>query len=142
MFSFSVVDEECVCKIVLSIGQGKATGLDSMPAKFLRDGIHQIKAPLTHIINLTIHHGEIPADLRMARVVPLHKKNSKTDVGNFRPVLVLSVISKVLERVIYNQLEVYLKENHLCYDHQSGFCPSFLTDMFDTLDRFHQETNE
>ena len=64
----------------------------------------------------------------MARVVPLYKKNDKTDLGNYRPVSVLSVVSKVVERVVYNQVESYLNDNKLLYELQSGFRPGYSTD--------------
>lgn len=127
-FSLSIVGEDTVSKILLGISSDKATGLDGLPARFLRDGAVHVIGPLTHIINLTIYHGEIPKDLKTARVVPLHKKKSKTEVGNYRPVSVLTVVSKVLERVIYNQVQDYLQQKELLYDYQSGFRPSFSTD--------------
>ena len=65
--------------------------------------------------------------MKNARVVPLYKKQSKTEPGNYRPVSILSVTSKILERIVYNQLEHYLKENNLLYKLQSGFRPSFST---------------
>ena len=64
----------------------------------------------------------------MARIVPLYKKNSKTNVGNYRPISVLSVISKVFEKVVFMQLSDYLSENGLLYEFQSGFRSSYSTD--------------
>ena len=58
----------------------------------------------------------------------IYKKNEKTSPGNYRPVSVLSIVSKVLERVAYNQLEKYLNSNNLIYNLQSGFRPGFSTD--------------
>ena len=86
-----------------------------------------IACPLAHIINLSLHSSQIPEDMKNARVVPLYKKQSKTEPGNYRPVSILSVTSKILERIVYNQLEHYLKENNLLYKLQSGFRPSFST---------------
>ena len=57
---------------------------------------------LSHIINLSIIQGIVPDELKLARVIPLFKKNIKTEVGNYRPLSTLSVISKVLERVVYD----------------------------------------
>ena len=65
--------------------------------------------------------------MKNARVVPLYKKQSKTEPGNYRPVSILSVTSKILERIVYNQLEHFLKEKNLLYKLQSGFRPSFST---------------
>ena len=60
----------------------------------------------------------MPDDLKTARVVPLFKKNDKTDVGNYRPVSILSTVSKIFERVIYDQLEEYLANKNVLYDYQ------------------------
>lgn len=53
----------------------------------------------------------MPEAKKIARVKPLYKKNSNLDVGNYRPVSILSIVSKILERSIYVQLESYLVEN-------------------------------
>lgn len=127
-FSFSVVGEGEVLKILLGIGRKKATGLDSLPARFISDGSRQIAWPLTHIINLSIHLSKVPREFKLARIVPLHKKNCKTEVGNYRPVSILPVISKVLERVVYNQFETYLSDHSLLYQFQSGFRAGYSTD--------------
>ena len=64
----------------------------------MRDSASVIACPLTHVINLSITQGVVPDDLKSARVVPLFKKNDKTEVGNYRPfVSILSIISKVLK---------------------------------------------
>ena len=106
----------------------KATGLDNIPAKFVTDASEIITSPLTHIINLSLSQGIMPDDLKNARVVPLHKKTSKTDVGNYRPVSVLNVISKVFERVVHDQLHQYMHDMNLLYEYQSGFHKSYSTD--------------
>ena len=88
--------------------------------------LHSIS--LTHIINLSITTGGIPDDFKMTRIVPLYKKNSKTHVGNYRPISVLSVIAKVFEKVVFMQLSDYLSKNRLLYEFQSGFRSSYSTD--------------
>ena len=71
-----------------------------MPAKFIKEAAPIIAKPLTHVINLSILSGEVPSDMKSARVVPIYKKNCKTEAGNYRPVSILSVVSKILERII------------------------------------------
>lgn len=56
-----------------------------------------------------------------ARVVPFFKKNDKTEVGNYHPVSILSVLPKTLEKLIYGQGEGYLSLKGLLYEYQSGF---------------------
>ena len=102
VFSLSIVSGDEIKKILHKMSSCKATGIDRIPAKFVKDGAEHICLPITHIINLSIHTNKIPNDLKTARVVPIYKKGSKTDPGNYRPVSVLSTISKVLEQVVYN----------------------------------------
>ena len=52
-------------------------------------------------------------NLSLKTVIPLYKKNSKLEPGNYRPVSILSTLSKILERAVHIQLEIYLKENDL-----------------------------
>jgi hypothetical protein len=127
-FILQLVTEEDITKMLLNINMGKATGLDNLPAKFLKDGSRFLAPPITHIINLTLHHGKIPQDIKDARVVPLYKKSDKTEPGNYRPVSVLTIVSKILERAVYDQVESYLKNNNLLYKLQSGFRSCFSTD--------------
>ena len=127
-FNLSQVNEETVLKHLETVNPGKATGLDNLPAKFIRDGPKHLAPPLTHIIHLSLHSGKVPDELKSARVSPIYKKNSKTDPGNYRPVSVLCIISKILQRVVYNQVESYLQSHTLLYEFQSGFRSAFSTD--------------
>ena len=120
-YSLSVVSESKVLKYLTALSVDKATGLDGIPSRFVRDSASIIVCPLTHIINLSIIQGVVTDDLKSARVVPLFKKNDKTEVGNYRPISILSIISKVVEKVVYDQIETYLDEKKLLYKFQSGF---------------------
>ena len=77
---------------------------------------------------MSIETGIVPDELKSAIVKPLFKKGSRLEVGNYRPVSLLCIISKVLERAIYVQLYDYLKSNQLFYEFQSGFRKSYSTD--------------
>ena len=105
----------------LCLSAKKATGLHGIPSRFVRDGASVIACPLTHVINLSLIQGVEPEDLKSARVVPLFKKNDKTEIGNYRPVSILTILSKVFERVVYDQVESYLNRKRLLYKFQSGF---------------------
>ena len=112
-FSFSLLSETEVCKMLKGLSPRKATGLDDLPARFIRDGAEGIAYPISYIINLSIKTGVVPDEMKTARVIPLYKKNSKLEPGNYRPVSILSTLSKILERAVHIQLEIYLKENDL-----------------------------
>ena len=127
-YSFSLVSENRVLGYLKNLSAKKATGLDGIPSRFVRDGASVIACPLTHVINLSLIQGVVPEDLKSARVVPLFKKNDKTEVGNYRPVSILTILSKVFERVVYDQMESYLNQKRLLYKFQSGFRSRFSTD--------------
>ena len=124
-FHFSTVSEEEIENLLNGLTASKVTGMDSLPARFLKDGAEVIACSLSHIINLSLHSSQIPEDMTNARVVPLYKKQGKTEPRNYRPASILSVTSKIFERIVYNQLEHYLKEKKLLYKLQSGFRPLF-----------------
>ena len=102
-------------KYLNSLGINKATGLDGIPSRFVRDCALIIACPFTHVIYLSLIQGIVPDDLKSARVVPLFKKSDKTEVGNYRPVSILMIISKVFERIVYDLVESYLDQKKLFY---------------------------
>ena len=127
-FSLNVVTDTEIEKLLKSLSVSKSTGCDKISAKFLKDSAEVIANPLAYIINLSLHTSTVPVDFKTARVVPLYKKGDRNCEGNYRPVSILPVVSKIMERVVYNQLSTYLNENNLIYDFQSGFRASFSTD--------------
>ena len=114
-YSFSIVSENKVLKYLNSLGINKATGLDDIPSRFVRYGASIIACPLTHVINLSLIQDVVLGDLKSARVVPLFGKSDKTEVDNYRPVSILTIISKVFERVAYVQVDSYLDQKTLLY---------------------------
>ena len=118
-FSFSVVDEKVVYKYLNSLNTSKAIGHDGISARFLKDGADIIATPITYIINLSLRLSQVPDDFKIAKVVPLYKKGDKNSEGNYRPVSILPVISKIFERVVHQQLSDYLTENSILYQNQS-----------------------
>ncbi len=127
-FKFSVVTEQETLKLLNSLNVAKATGCDNISARFLKDAASEIVCPLTHIMNLSLRMESVPSDFKQARVVPLFKKGNRNFEGNYRTVSIHPVISKILERIVHNQLSTYLQENKVIYQHQSGFRQGFSTE--------------
>ncbi|XP_071954198.1 uncharacterized protein [Antedon mediterranea] len=128
VFAFKEVNEQTVLTIINNLNSKKGAGLDSLPARFFKDGALAILHPLSHIINISISTGYIPSDWKSAKVVPIYKKKDRLYAGNYRPVSILSAVSKIIERIMYNQLMSYLNDQSLLYTYQSGFRPSFSTE--------------
>jgi len=96
-----------VFKELIGLNISKSIDLDGIPARFLKDGAHVLKIPITYIVNLTLSERIVLEEFKKARVKPLHKKSSTLDVGNYKPVSILCVVSKLLERAVYVQLESF-----------------------------------
>ena len=127
-FVLSPVSRHFVTTQLASLDPKKAIGLDSLSSFFLRDGAESVSLPVLHIINISILTETVPESFKEARVVPLFKKGSKLDPGNYRPMSILNVLSKVLERAVHTQLSQYLEKRDLLFLNQSGFRGGFSTD--------------
>ena len=107
---------------------GKSTGLDGISTRFLRDGAEILAGPMCHIVNLSMTSEVVPSLMKDARVTPVFKKGSRLDCGNYRPVSILNVLSKVLERAVHAQFVSYLSKRGVLTEFQSGFRPGFSAD--------------
>ena len=101
------------------------TGLDGISAKCLRITAPAIAGSLNHVFNLSLASGEIPQlqEWKNARVTPIFKAGSETNIENYGPISVLPVVVKVFERLVYAQLYSFLLERNLLTGSQSGFRP-------------------
>ena len=108
IFRFKEISQEDVLKCIHGIARNKATGLDQIPASVVKDSIECIVQPLTHIINLSLVTGKIPDAWKKARVTPIHKSGDTSDPTNYRPISILPILSKVLERLVFNQVYDYV----------------------------------
>ena len=89
----------------------KGAGLDGIPARSLKDAAPSISAPLTAIINISISSAVLSEEWKYARVVPLYKDEDKKCTVNYRPISVLPVASKILERAVQIQLPQLLDKS-------------------------------
>ena len=78
-------------------------GLDRIPARLLKDSADIVVKPVTFIT------AKVPCDWKSARVIPLFKKGKTDEMDNYRPISILPVLSKVLERAVHIQLYKYLQ---------------------------------
>ena len=114
-FSFSAVHPDSVDKIICDLGNSSSFGLDLIDTKVIKLIRPAIVPALTHIINLSLSTSKFPQFWKNAKIIPLHKKDDQLNPKNFRPVAILPVFSKVLERVVFNQIVEYLSSNSLLH---------------------------
>ena len=110
-----------VSAIMMKISSHKATGIDGISARLLRIGMPAIAPCIARLINLSMSTGKFPTRWKTAKVTPLFKGGALSDPSNYRPISVLPVLSKIIERHMYNSLYAFLTEQNLIYSRQSGF---------------------
>ena len=96
------INEDFIFKKLCKLNSSKGTGSGNIPARFVKDAASVLTKPITHFVNLSIQAGVVPLSLKNARVVPLLKKNKRSDVSNYWPVSVLSVVFKILEKAVFS----------------------------------------
>ena len=77
--------------------------------------------PLTEVINLSFNQGGFLAVLKIAKVTPTFRKGDKLDVNNYRPISLISNISKIIEKLIHKRLNSFLEQSNIFYPFQFGF---------------------
>ena len=103
--------------------KSNAAGLDDISLVMLKLSLPFLSNHFTHIINTCLEQGYFPAIWRTAIICPIPKVNSPTSINDLRPISLLPVLSKVLERVVYQQLISYVGDSGILPSHQSGFRP-------------------
>ena len=125
-FLFPTIPKE-VEKIIDALDVKKSTGPNSVPIFLLKTFKVFFSVWLAKLVNLCFEVGVFPEILKLAKVTPLHKKESKQDFLNYRPISLLSVFSKIYEKLIYIRIYSYLDKNNLIYNKQFGFRSDYST---------------
>jgi hypothetical protein len=120
-FTIPHLTEAKVIVCLQHLNERKAVGTDNISASILRLFSHTLCIPLCNIINSSIDSGTFPELWKIAKVFALHKGGSRTDLNNYRPISILSVTSKIIERHVHDSFLCYLSDNSLLSDAQSGF---------------------
>jgi len=115
------VDISTVILAIKELNDTKAIGSDGIPLKFLKDALPVIILYITIIINTSIVTGTFPKAWKMAHVLPLFKAGDENEAHNHRPISLLPILSKILEKIIASQLTYYLESNNLLAKNQHGF---------------------
>ena len=140
-FDIPPLDVNSLDKLIKSLPTNVATGLDGISApllKLISPAILESNAKKALYVryswkshqgfNCGIQSGICPSALKLARVTPVHKSGPASDPNNFRPISVLPIISKLLERHICTHLMLYLRSFNLIVSTQPGFCPHHSTE--------------
>ena len=107
--SFHEVTEDEIRKETLKLGSSKSNLVGDIPAEMLKSTVDVQVSLLTKITNSSLRNGCFPDKLKAAEVTPIFKKTDDLDKENYRPVNVLPHVSKFFERIMYIQIESFMK---------------------------------
>ena len=96
---FSKIESDKVFKILKHFDESKDPGIDDLSGIFLKDGASLLAMPITQLCSLSISSRRFPDACKIAKLKPLFKKGSKTDLKNYHPISLLPLMSKVLKRI-------------------------------------------
>ena len=126
---FKPIVEEDIIKIVSKFNQNKSAGHDGIGNFIVKNVSKEISKPLTDIFNLSLSTGCVPDKLKIAKVIPIYKKESAEIFSNYRPVSVLPCFSKILERLVFNRCMDFIEMSNILNEKQFGFRPKHSTYM-------------
>ena len=120
MFLFPANEQE-ILEIIQNLENKSSSGDDYISNLIIKSASTIIAPYLTGLVNKSMNQGVFPDKLKNAKVIPLFKEGSKTDVNNYRPISLLKIWSKIFERVIYNRMYHFMEHFSILYNKQFGF---------------------
>ena len=103
--------------------KNKSTSDTKISSLKIANKSHKFTNILACVINKSFHEGVFPEQMKMARVTPIHKEGSKTNISNYRPISILASFSKIYEKLMYDRVLNFLESNNSLYENQYGFRP-------------------
>lgn len=121
--SFVLLETDCdeVYTTLMNLKSNSASGWDNIPTKFLKYTSMIVVPIITHLANQCFTKGIFPALLKEAIITPVHKGGDRDDISNYRPISVLTCLSKIIEKLINTRLLNYLAKFNILSDSQFGF---------------------
>ena len=122
----------------------KSPGTDEIHPKFLKEVKEEVGGILAHIMEQSMKTGEIPQDWRDALIVPIFKKGSRSEAKNYRPVSLTSIVCKVMEKIIKEEMIEHYERYNVINNSQHGFTKgrSCLTNLLDFFDEMYKKMDE
>ena len=120
-FIIAPASNEEVLTIIMHLDEFKSSGPSSIPVKLLKIASPIIVPHLVNIINISFKTRCFPDAVKLAKVIPIFKAGSKLDINNYRPISLLSVFSKIIEKLMHSRLYSFLEAHNVIYNSQFGF---------------------
>lgn len=128
-FFMTPTTEYEIMQIIKKLKPKTSCGFDEISSKLIKNSSMIIAAPLAHVINLSLLNGIVPTQMKIAKVIPTYKNNENNLLKNYRPISLLPTFSKILEKIVYKRLYMFLQKYELLYDSQYGFRKNLSTEL-------------
>ena len=115
-------------RIILNL-KNVSPGYDSVHAKVVKASYKSYIDPLTHILNLSITQGFFPDSMKIAKIIPVYKSGDSMSITNYRPISILPLFSKLLEKLMYDRMISFIDSNKILYQYQFGFREGHSTNL-------------
>ena len=140
--SINPLTKEEIQQEIKLLRNNKAKGPQIIPTKFFKTFDKVLSEPLTKLINLSFAKGVSPNVLKIAQVLPTFKKGDKADKNNYRPISLISNVSKILEKLTYKRLYSFLEGNNSFYPFQSGLIIQQIVHLLKLLNKFEKHVTK
>lgn len=127
LFFMYPTDPDEIVKILGKCKSKKSTGDDGISLSLLKQLSTAVSLPIAKLINLSFEQGQLPDAMKIAKVIPIYKSKSKESFSNYRPISLLSNISKIMEKVMHKRLFSFLTKFNILHSKQFGFQPKHST---------------
>ena len=138
------INEGIVFDLVRDIDISKSSGFDNISSRCLKDALSVLIPHLTHIFRKSIVSGICPKTWKIATIVPIFKNGNKSDVSNYRPISLLPIPGKLLEKIVYSHISEFLEINSFLSKKQNGFrknhstldaIVNFTSDVYESINK-------
>ena len=107
-----------------NLNTSKASGPDNINPTLLKQPTTELSKPLADLFNFSLQQSSVPQQWKIANVTPVHKKGATNIISNYRPISLLSVLGKCMEKCVFKHIYNFLHTNNILTPHQSGFRPN------------------
>lgn len=122
LFQFNQVERETVVKLIMSQADSTSSGIDNLDSRILKLVVNSVATPICHIFNQCLQSGVHPTLWKEAKIIPLPKDKNKSFTGpNSRPISILPLLSKILEKIVFKQVMDYFATNNLLSPFQHAY---------------------
>ncbi len=128
-FRIKTCTENEIGMLITNLKLSNSEGIDNIPTRIVKISNHLISSHLARIFNLSIKTATFPDRLKYAKIIPIYKADKRTILSNYRPISILSPISKLIERLIFNNLLRFLLDNNILFKYQFGFRENYSTEL-------------